>query len=172
MNEVDLGHYTLEEVRRFWDHMVARNPLPPSDPGALHVFFRIGQQWFALDSSVCKGVEPYRKPSPLPVMPQHIMGVAAVRGRPVAVTNLGIFFGIRNVEEGGHLLIIGSDGEETALKTDWVDRVGHIREWETEAVPEKFRGMRTGLASRITYKKNSMVLILDPGRCMKAAESA
>lgn len=171
MSEVDLGRYTMEEVRAYWDRMVQLNPVPQGNEGEPHVTFRLGKAWFAILASVCKAVEVFKVPSPLPVLPPHIMGVSAIRGRPVSVTDLGIFFGQKPAERGGHLLLIGAEGEETALKADWVDTVIPIDLTKAEQPPSKWRSLRTGLVKGAVYERNTLYLVLDPARCIKAQDN-
>lgn len=171
MSEIDYGRFTPEEVSAFWDRMVAENPIDDdSDELDQFVVFRLGKAWFAVESRYCRGVEPFRPPSPLPVLPAHIMGVAAVRGRPVSVTDIGIFFGQKPAERSGHLLIINAGGEETALKADWVDAVTPLDISEMVNPPSRWQGLRTGLVRGAVERKNTLVLVLDAERCIKAPE--
>lgn len=170
MTEIDLGRYTIEEVRAFWDKMVEHNPPEEEDPGPPYIFFRIGRQWFAIGIEACKMVESYRKSSPLPVQPPHILGIASLRGRPVTVTDLGFFFGIKNETKNGHLLVVRTGNDETALKVDWVSRVAYIRPSETEEPPREPKSLRVGLVTGAARKQDSLVLILDASRCIKAFE--
>lgn len=172
MNGVDLGNYTIEQVRAFWDEMAARNPPEDISKGEQHVLFRLGLATFAINASSCGGVVGYHSPSPLPVLPLHIIGVASIRGRPISVTDLGALFGMMPAPKGGHMLLVRSEGEETALKVDWVDTVVDLDVSQAEPPPVKWQGLRTGLATGCISYKGTTVIILDAARCIKAVESA
>lgn len=169
MTEIDLGRYTLEEVKAYWAQMEERNP-PAEDPGPPYIFFRIGQQWFAIPIEACKWIEPYRKSTPLPVQPPHILGITSLKGRPVTVTDLGFFFGIKSEAGKGHLIMVKAGNDETALKVDWVARVAYIRQSEVEQEPQELKSLRVGLVTGAARKMNSLILILDAQRCIKAVE--
>lgn len=171
MTSVDLGKYTIEEVRAFWDQMVRRNPYDDGAKGEQHVLFRLGHTNFAIRASSCSGVVAYRQPSPLPVLPQHILGVAAVRGRPISVTDLGVLFGMKLPQKGGHLLLLKSEGEETAIRVDWVDSVIDLDLAHAKPPPAKWQGLRTGLVGGIVYHRFEEVIVINAARCIRAAES-
>ena len=118
MNGIDLGRFTIEEVQNFWEQMVARNPIDEGISREQYVVFRLCDCLFALPVKACRGVFPYRAPTPLPSLPAHVVGVAAIRGRPLAVTDISVFFGLKGRPKGGHMLIVHAEGEETALAVD------------------------------------------------------
>lgn len=171
MNGVDLGPYTIEQVRAFWDHMVAQNPVDTREPGEQHVLFRTIGMKFAVRADACKGVFPYRQPAPLPVMPPHIAGIASILGRPFSVTDISVFFGRKSDHAGGHMLIIRDEEEETALLVDWVESVAELDLKEMEPPLAKWKGLRTGLVLGAMSHKGEPLIVLDPARCMRAVES-
>lgn len=172
MNGVDLGKYSIEEVRAFWELMARRNPAEKAVVGDQHVIFRLGVGHFAIKAASCGGVVGYRQPSPLPVLPQHVIGVAAIRGRPMSVTDLGVLFGLRPAPKGGHMLLVRADGEETALKVDWVDSVVELDLANLTPPPPKWEGLRTGLVLGAVTYRGTQVIVVDAGRCIKASETA
>lgn len=172
MNQIDLGRYSIEEVRAFWELMERRNPSGEAAVGDQHVIFRLGLGYFAIKAKNCSGVVGYRQPSPLPVLPQHVIGVAAIRGRPMSVTDLGVLFGLRPAPKGGHLLLVRVENEETALKVDWVDSVIELDLSDIADPPSRWEGLRTGLVQGAVSYKGTQLIVLDAARCIKAAESA
>jgi chemotaxis signal transduction protein len=162
-----------EELRRFWDAMVERyereNRLEQGHP---HVIFRVGASRFALDAAACRGVTPYRTPTPLPSLPRHLIGVVAVRGRPISVTDLRVLLGVtgERAERRGHILLLAKGALETALKVDWAEGVrpidpGDVREADTTLV----RGARSGLVTGTLLMRGQPVHLLDVERCLGQA---
>jgi len=171
VTDIDLGPYTIEQVRDFWDRMVERNPIEKGEQGDQYVLFRLASTHFALKADSCRGVVSFRQPSPLPVLPPHIIGVASVRGRPISVTDLSVFFGLKGPTRGGHMLIVQAQGEETAIRVDWVESVVELDISLAEPPEAKWHGLRTGLVLGAMDYKGLPLIVLDPARCIKAVES-
>lgn len=171
MNDIDLGPYTLEQVRAFWDQMVAQNPVDDREPGEQFLVFRVIGMKMALRADACKGVFPYRAPAPLPVMPPHIAGIAAILGRPISVTDISVFFGKKGSHHASHLLVIKDDEEETALLVDWVEAVVELNLKEMEQPLSRWKGLRTGLVLGAMSYKGEPLIVLDPARCLRAMDS-
>lgn len=169
--EIDLGRFTMEEVRAFWDRMVAHSPLERGPEGVAHVIFRLHRSFFAVDARFCRGVFPYRPPSPLPVLPAHILGVSSIRGRPVSVTDISVFFGLKASMNAGHMMIVHSGEEETALVADWVVALTELDLSRAEQPPSRWVGMRTGLVTGVLDYKGDMLILLNAERCIKATET-
>lgn len=172
MSEVDLGRFTLEQVRDFWEQMVRRHPIEEASGGVQHVIFRLHDHLFALEARSCRGVFPYRPPSPLPVLPAHILGVSSIRGRPISVTDISVFFGLKPARKGGHMLIVHAGEEETALLVDWVEALVEFNPAEVSPPPQKWIGMRTGLVRGVFDHRGELLVLLDAERCIKAIEAA
>lgn len=168
---IDLGRFTMEEVRAFWDRMVAHSPLERGPEGVQHVIFRLHRSLFALEASYCRGVFPFRPPSPLPVLPAHILGVSSIRGRPVSVTDISVFFGLKATSNAGHMLIVHSGEEETALVSDWVETLTELDVTAAQPPPSRWVGMRTGLVTGVLDYKGDMLVLLNAERCIRAAEA-
>ncbi len=166
----DYGRFTEEEVKEFWARMVAESDSLAERDGDLYVIFRMGQAWFAIRADTCRGVVEFTTPSPLPVLPGHILGVASIRGRPISVTDLGAFFGMKTSDRGGHLLIVQDGGEETAIKVGWVDAVARLDDDTLTPVPAKWRGLRSGLVLGLVSIDGREAILINTARCLRPDE--
>lgn len=172
MSPDSFRHYTDEELAANWKEMERRAADALASTGEPHTFFRIGGHRFALPAVACKGVVAYRDPTPLPSLPRHLLGITAIRGRPVSMTDLRSLLGM---EEGarrhkGHLLLVRVGDEETALKVDWVETVHPVDASALVPAPAQWRGKRRGLVRGEIAAEGSQkgVLLLDPLRCLRS----
>lgn len=173
LTKVDLGKYTEREVRAFWDKMVKKATTTWEGDYDPYVIFHLKKTLFAIKATSCKGVHPFTQPSPLPVLPPHIMGISAIRGRPISVTDLGVFFGMKPTRRRGHFLLVFEEEEETALNVDWVETVKPIDIDNLEKPTAKWEGLRTGLVLGIatSTEEKKPIIVLNAARCLRAAET-
>lgn len=163
--------YTDEQLTAAWEEMARRDGEQSAVVGEPHAVFRVGRTRFALPAKACRGVVSFRMPTPLPSLPRYILGVVAIRGRPMSVTDLRSLLGLEgeSVENRGHLLLIRVDDGETALKVDWVENILPVDVTKCGPVPPEWKGNRKGLVTGALIEEGVMSLVvLDPQRCLKA----
>ncbi len=168
---VDMGKYSKSKVREYWKQMVRRTEMHWNTAGELYAIFRIGTVRFALKASYVHAVVLFREPSPLPMLPKHLMGVTSIRGRPVSVTNLSYLTGIEEEprDKNGYLVLLGDGEEKTALKVDWVFDVALLDPSKSVAPPEKWKGVRNGIVTGMIDEPGApAVLLLDAVKCIRS----
>ena len=102
---------------------------PPraSEPGGVLeiIAFRLGGERWAIDTSLVLAVVPFTAVSRLPGLPAFLLGLAAVRGVPVPVVDLGRFLGVQRpgVTDLSRILVVGEVAPEFGFVVDAVDEV-------------------------------------------------
>lgn len=156
------------ERERYWREMEERAAPLLNLKGELHVIFRLGDALFAFEAVAGRGVFPWREPSPLPVLPRHILGAVVLRGRPVSVTRLDVLAGERIDSEvrPRHLLVVRWGEYETALAVDAVLSVERIDREGMVPAGHRWDGARRGLILGRVDRGGPPVYLLDPKRCL------
>ncbi len=93
------------------------------------LLFRIGEEWYAVKVSDVREIFQEYDLTPVPCVPQHILGVINVRGEILSVTDPARLMGIGSIEGEGDvpppaIVIIHDDVASAAV----VDEIGDIAE--------------------------------------------
>ena len=161
---------TEEDLLRFWDEMVARAEAEAQAAGKPHMIFTVGGQLFALPADSCRAVVERLEPTPLPLMPRHILGVSVIRGRPISITDLAALLGQEaGRAKGQHMVVVYEGEEETALQVERVVSVRAIDPDGLEEVGNRWEGARVGLVAGFTEVDDKQVHVLSVERCLRAA---
>lgn len=103
---------------------LARQPAVTAahSPLAEHVILALGDERYLVPSASVREAVAGREITPLPGVPPTIRGIAAVRGRVVAVADLRRLFGLPDLTErpGAKLVVIEHRGVEFAIAADEV----------------------------------------------------
>lgn len=128
------------------DASLGQDPDAPAEQGARteverrHLFiFRLGVSYYAVSSSVVDHVGALAKPTPVPTAPSQFLGVVHVRGRVIAVVDLGSVLGATPEEKSQgddesfqeRLVVLDADRTPFAVPADSV--LG-LREVEVDSI--------------------------------------
>jgi chemotaxis signal transduction protein len=162
------------ERERYWREMEERAAPFLNLKGELHVIFRLRDALFAFEAVAGSGVFPWREPSPLPVLPRHILGTVVLLGRPVSVTRLDVLTGGERIDaetRPGHLLVVRWRQFETALAVDAVLSVERVDREGVVPAGHRWDGARRGLIlGRVDSGGGPPVYLLDPRFCLMEEE--
>lgn len=116
----------LHRVRDEYWQQLQQTEAAGDVPGCSHVLFDVAGVRFAVEAPLCKGVLRRPRVTRLPGLPDHLLGIAGVRGEVVSVVDPQLFLslpGQRPVGRQGFLLLLAQNGVKAAL---WVDRVADV----------------------------------------------
>ncbi len=99
------------------------------------VSFMIGENEYALDISEVQEVVKYQEVTPLPKVPDFILGVINLRGKIIPIIDLGKRIGIEDKKENSKkIIIVKKNNELYGLLVDKVKGVLKVSENEIEEI--------------------------------------
>lgn len=108
---------------------------PEQDQAAQHLellTFHVGEEWYAVDIESVQEIHSDYRITPLPSVPQQILGVINIRGEITSVTDFRLLLGFPQIEmTDAPVIVVGDGSVETALV---VDSIGDIVDVAREAV--------------------------------------
>lgn len=132
------------------------------------IYFRIGNEEYAIESEIVSEVHPFTALTPVPYAPSYIQGIFHMRGRFVSVVNLKHFFGMETQDDdvAHYLLLLGDEGMEFCVAVDAV--LGHSTLVKTalQLIPPRFDLPRpdliVGVSEEGVIVLNGKKLLADP----------
>jgi len=87
--------------------------------------FKLGAGRYAIEARTVREVGRLQQFSPVPGLPDFVVGVTNLRGEVLAVIDLGGLLGIAGVRrgEGSRLIVLGEEDAELAIVADETDEV-------------------------------------------------
>lgn len=86
----------------------------------------IAGQRVALDAAKIQSVVDLWQVVPVPLVPEHVVGLAAVRSRVLTVIDAAAAIGLRATATGNRAIVIEADGHSYALRVDAIDDVASV----------------------------------------------
>lgn len=132
------------------------------------VYFRIGNEEYAIESEVVSEVHPFMALTPVPYAPSYIQGIFHMRGRFVSVVNLKHFFGMetQDDEEAHFLLLLGDERMEFCVAVDAVLEHSTLGKTALQLIPSGFDLPRpdliVGVSEEGVIVLNGKKLLADP----------
>lgn len=90
------------------------------------LLFRLGDEWYAVKVDDVREIYQEYSITPMPCVPEYILGVVSIRGEIVSVTDLAKMMGLGQVATGGAIppaIVIQNDMCSTSIV---VDEIGDI----------------------------------------------
>lgn len=85
---------------------------------ASYVLFEAGGTLLAIEAAHVEEVVEAPVPTPVPMMPRHLLGLTAHRGRALAVVDLAALLDLRSGSPPEHALVVSAGGLDAALLCD------------------------------------------------------
>lgn len=128
--------------------------------------FGVGNETYAIEAEVLSEVQRYREPTPVPYLPEHMLGIVYVRGRFVSVIDLKRFLEIGGVsKDDAHSILLLDDGKmEFAIV---VDEVFGERKLASDAVQPVTQGFVLKRQDLVTGVTEDGTVVLDARRLLK-----
>lgn len=126
--------------------------------------FNAGEEEYAIPIDIVKEVVKYSNPSPIPQMPQYIIGMSNVRGNIYGVMDLQIFFqGDNKDDEHKYLLVIDHETFKMAIRINEVPNSLMVLESEIEELNSA--SLKSVIGQKylkgIIKKENRMIILFD-----------
>jgi len=86
----------------------------------------IAGQRVAIDAAGIESVVDLWQVVPVPLVPEHVVGLAAVRSRVLTVIDAAAAVGLRAKATGNRAIVIEADGHSYALRVDAIDDVASV----------------------------------------------
>jgi purine-binding chemotaxis protein CheW len=90
------------------------------------VVFTLGNEKFALETSLINGIEKMLSITKVPTAPYYIKGLANLRGTIISIIDLKAFLGMDNIKEEENIIILEIGEEKIGLMVDSVHEVVEI----------------------------------------------
>jgi purine-binding chemotaxis protein CheW len=120
------------------------------------VIFTLGNEKFALETSLVHGIEKMMNITRVPNAPSYIKGLANLRGTIISIIDLKKYLNIEKVSEEENIIIIEADEERIGLMVDSVDEVVEITQDMIEKIYDN-----NDIAIGIINFKDYIVTLLD-----------
>ena len=136
----------------------------------LAVFARIGDRRVAFDARGVEAVIDLGAVVPVPLAPQHIRGLAAVRSHVLTVVDVETALsGHSTNPDRRRALVVARDKHRYALLVDGVDEVGAPHSWSAQVPPGLGAGWARAACGTVETG-NTIALSLDIGSIVTAAD--
>jgi purine-binding chemotaxis protein CheW len=167
---------TADEILRRRADSLARETLEEEAKGRVALLlFRIGDEWYAIGVQEIREIFQEYDITPVPCVPEYILGVVNVRGEILSVTDPARMMRLGSVETSELVppaIVIASDDVATAMV---VDEIGDISEVASEAIEPPVSIIDRAQAEYIAgsvYVDGSMVGLINIERILEPIVSA
>lgn len=136
------------------------------------VTFRLGGDLFAADIHGVERVLRRQEATPVPNVPDWIIGVIEYQKRVVPVIDLRARFEMEMVEATNEtrVLVFNADDQWIAGVVDAVLDVAAVDQTTVQPPPELFRGLAGEYLKGIIRRDNKLVMLLDVAKLLTATE--
>lgn len=118
VNNESMGHLSLYEDELYGQHEAI-------EPASEMIFFLLADEWYAVDILHVKEILSTQVLTPLPNVPNHVVGIISLRGMIVPVIHLKAIFGLPLTEDiaGTRVMVIAQEDMMVGVLVDAADRV-------------------------------------------------
>lgn len=130
----DAATATAEILRRRAESLAAEAIEESADERMPLLLFRLGEEWYAVKVSDVREISQDYAVTPIPCVPDFILGVVNIRGEIVSVTDVATLMGLDAAEElaeEASAIVIQNDEATTAMV---IDEIGDIVEVPADGV--------------------------------------
>lgn len=127
------------------------------------VIFQLGNEWFALDAHHIMEIRPVGDITPMPCTPDHVLGLATIRGNIYSVLDIRNFFGTedRVVNDQSMLLLTSSRDFQTCLLVDTVLQKQNIARQDIKPTAAGLKAIDSGYVSGFIFHDQKVVTFLN-----------
>jgi purine-binding chemotaxis protein CheW len=137
-----------------------------------YLTFLLGEESFALPIVDVTEIMEYRRPTPVPMVPDHVRGVINVRGQVVPVVDLAARLGIGTAQVGRRSSIIiieasrlhtpdGGEAQDIGILVDSVNAVIQLGAEDIEPPPAFGASVSTEYIKGMVKQDNDFMILLD-----------
>jgi purine-binding chemotaxis protein CheW len=127
------------------------------------VRFRLGGEHFALPVESVTSIIRWREVTPLPNVPDHLLGLGNLRGRTLPVTDLRLKLGMDSevAIEDGYIVVTENNFGQVGLLVDGVEEVLTVTEESIDASSADLSPNLLGLIDGLVNSNDCLVSLLN-----------
>ncbi|GEM_PF-1845770 len=127
------------------------------------VIFQLGNEWFALDAHHIMEIRQVSDITPVPCTPDHVLGIATIRGNIYSVLDIRNFFGCedRTVTDQSMFLLTSSRDFQTCLLVDAVLQKQNIARQDIKPTASGLKAIDAGYVSGFIFHDQKIVTLLN-----------
>lgn len=125
------------------------------------IFFRIGNDIYAIEAGSVSEVHKFKEPTPVPFTPAYIQGIFHMRGKFISLVNLKSFLGITEqgeAKEALSIVFLSNQTMEFGIAVDEILEQKRISKKEIQTLTAGFDLPRVDLIVGVT---ENAVIVLD-----------
>ena len=125
--------------------------------------FRIGKEEYGIPIDIIKEVVKYRKPAPLPQMPDYILGMTNIRGNIYGILDIEKFFDIGSDTVHKFLLVLDHEIYKMTIGIPDVPDSLYVKEEEIEELKSSTLKSLSGqkYLKGVIKRDNRMIILFD-----------
>lgn len=133
------------------------------DPKTQHLTFSLAGEEYGVDILVVREIRGWSKVTPLPQMPDYLLGVLNLRGAVVPIIDLRCRFGMSRSDgyEGSVTIVIDVAGHFSGIVVDAVSDVRDIARSDVKPMPEINGSIDNRYLKGLCTFEDRMVQLLD-----------
>jgi purine-binding chemotaxis protein CheW len=151
----------MEALARFETGVLAAEP---EEPARRVIVFRSCDEWFALPIEVVREVQPLGRVVGVPTAPPEVLGVMNLRGRALALFDLGGCLGIRGGTRSDTHTVVLDFGDSDLHVGLAVQQIGQVRRVPVSAVGPPPREGGAGCLEGVFEVEGQVIGLLDLSR--------
>lgn len=93
------------------------------------VVFKLGNEHFAIETSIVQAINDMMKVTKVPKAPEYINGLINLRGNIISLLNINLLMGVKdNTENQENIIIVNIQDEQVGISVDEVNEVFEIND--------------------------------------------
>lgn len=140
-----------------------RQPVPAAGNVTQWVTFRLGSEAYGIE--VMSVQEVLRVPviTPVPGVPDHVLGIINLRGKVVTVLDMRQRFGLPQTErdDASRIMVIEAGGDVVGVLVDRVTEVVYLNDAQVEAAPDVGNRKSSRYIRGVHVSDEQMLILVD-----------
>ncbi len=138
-----------------------------NDSSSQYLTFMLGGEEYGINILSVQEIKGWAPSTPIPNLPEHILGVMNLRGTLVPILDIRIRFEFEEVEYGAMTVVIvvkvkGAERERTVgIVVDAVSEVYNVKPEAVESAPDMGNSINTEFIRGLASVGSKMVILLD-----------
>lgn len=135
------------------------------------VRFRLGGEHYALPVESVTSIIRWREVTPLPNVPEHLLGLGNLRGRTLPVTDLRLKLGMESdvAIEDGYIVVTENSFGQVGLLVDGVEEVLTVTEDAIDVASADLSPNLLGLIDGLVNSNDCLVSLLNVNAILQVA---
>lgn len=137
------------------------------------VVFQLGDEFYGVDISLVRGVEPLSSITRIPRTPPYIRGVINLRGRVIPVVDLKLRLGLpTRAAADSKIAVIEAEGQTIGVMVDGVSEVAAIAQQDVDPPGAVSGGVDVEYILGVARRGGRLITLLDLTRALARTDRA